>query len=210
MLTSSYWFDSVPDDFFSLALFRVHMSNPQQYFYPAASFPSATDQTSYTIGGELITENTPSIPGAGPALAPRPNPHPSGDVPEAGPSQAPPTLPVSVPVATPTPVLSTVANAINNATKTTTKTTTTTSSAAPAAGINPISNTEAIAAMQKMQSDHPDNTAVTTSVPSVTTPDTSKGISPPASPDTMSTMATATTPSTVPVVDSVTNPAATK
>src|SRR3954465_8276763 len=76
-------------------LFFYQSTMSQTYFYPAASFPSAKDQT-YTIGGELVGQ------ASAPPLAPRPNPHPSGDCPEVKPSDAPPTnVPISVPVATP-------------------------------------------------------------------------------------------------------------
>jgi hypothetical protein len=171
------------------------MSFSQTYFYPAASFPSTSEQQNveYNIEGELVNLPAASDPTLveAPPLPPLPNPYPEGceiDVPTSSFDS------VAVPVATPLPTWYAESSSQ----------TATNSGDGSGGGVHTISTQDAISIMQTMQAQHPDTIAVTTSVPSSTTSMGGNWAPFPSSSDTLSTMGSTSPSNTTSVVDSAT------
>lgn len=166
--------------------------------YPAAHFPTNDQQVHYDIEGSLVPDTVE------PGLHVRKDDVQSG-VPEVTPAAAPSPsqkMSIIVPIATP----STPAEAAVMQTSTQTSTGGSGSNNG-LEGINPISDSEAIAADAQRRADHPSTQAVTTSGPATALPDVANapGLSAPAvSSSTASTMATTSPPSSVAVMDSST------
>jgi len=178
------------------------MSQPNYYFYPAASFPSNGANASYDIEGNLVSN---------------PEANPKEEIPESKPADAPVSIPATVPVAQPTATSSISQTTITN-TSSSVGTGSSSSSSNDASttpgGVTSITPQQAIDADAQRKSDHPDISAVTTSTPSASLgPINSSSTTltaPAVPPSTESTMATTGPQTKIRAVDSATDPNAVK